>query len=553
MDFLNKAFAQFGDLFRSMTPGGRITAGLLLVIAVVSVGYLFQSQVNGGDDYLFSGDSIPSATLQKMAVAFGKGNLNGFTIEGGRVKVPRAQRAAYLAALADAKALPPNFGDKLTAAADGNLLYTPRQREEQQNHAKEEELALVINCMKGIEQSSVFINKEPQTGGFGPALKTASVTAWGTDGALLDEDQVDKIRYCVAAANGMKPENVTITDGNGPSHPGSEADHGGSAGSPYAQAVRREEQALNAKIRSALSYIPNVTVTSTMTLDDKKGSRSVEKKIDPKPIPIRTSEDTRSSNRDTGSTGGAPGLAVQGGGANQPASLGANSGKGSNETTEESKNQTVSDVSQTTTEKESYGLIPKTAKASIGIPASYYEKVWKEQNPVKEGEEAKKPDQTAIDAISQKISQDVRTTAANLLPTAPDVKDPTSLVTVTTFQDIKVAEIKGPPVTQRTLTWLGQNWPMMAMVGLVLFSLGVLRSTLRSVPAPSAQSAPVAMRVTASESKSAEEEAVETNVARRLRRMSGTGPSLRDELSEMVKEDPDSAANVLRSWIGQVS
>ena len=25
MDFLNKAFAQFNDLFRSMTPGGRIT------------------------------------------------------------------------------------------------------------------------------------------------------------------------------------------------------------------------------------------------------------------------------------------------------------------------------------------------------------------------------------------------------------------------------------------------------------------------------------------------------------------------------------------------
>ena len=47
MDFLNKAFAQFNDLFRSMSPGSRITAGLLLVVAVVSVGYLFQSEVGG--------------------------------------------------------------------------------------------------------------------------------------------------------------------------------------------------------------------------------------------------------------------------------------------------------------------------------------------------------------------------------------------------------------------------------------------------------------------------------------------------------------------------
>ena len=62
------------------------------------------------------------------------------------------------------------------------------------------------------------------------------------------------------------------------------------------------------------------------------------------------------------------------------------------------------------------------------------------------------------------------------------------------------------------------------------------------------------MRVTANEPNAkASEEPVETTAARRLRRMSGKGPSLRDELSEMVKEDPDSAANILRSWIGQVN
>ena len=126
MDFLNKAFAQFSDLFRSMTPGGRITAGLLLVVAVVSVGYLFQHQVSGGDEYLFGGEAMPTPTLQKMEEAFGKAGLNGFTIEGGRVKVPHAQRAAYLAALADAKALPPNFGDKLKEAANGSIVRVAR-------------------------------------------------------------------------------------------------------------------------------------------------------------------------------------------------------------------------------------------------------------------------------------------------------------------------------------------------------------------------------------------------------------------------------------------
>ena len=36
----------------------------------------------------------------------------------------------------------------------------------------------------------------------------------------------------------------------------------------------------------------------------------------------------------------------------------------------------------------------------------------------------------------------------------------------------------------------------------------------------------------------------------RFKRRLGTGPSLRDELVDMVREDPDAAASILRGWIG---
>jgi hypothetical protein len=36
----------------------------------------------------------------------------------------------------------------------------------------------------------------------------------------------------------------------------------------------------------------------------------------------------------------------------------------------------------------------------------------------------------------------------------------------------------------------------------------------------------------------------------RLKRRTGGGPSLREELTVLVKEDPDSAVAVLRNWIG---
>ena len=52
MDFLNKGIAQVSDLFRSMTPGARITAGLLLTVVVVSLAYLFNRQTASADAYL---------------------------------------------------------------------------------------------------------------------------------------------------------------------------------------------------------------------------------------------------------------------------------------------------------------------------------------------------------------------------------------------------------------------------------------------------------------------------------------------------------------------
>src|SRR5260221_2051616 len=117
MDFLNKAIAQITDLFRSMTPGARITAGLLLAVLVVSLGFLFNHQSSSPDDYLMGGDSIQSTQLPAIEAAFAKAKLGGYEIDGShRIRVPGAQKALYMAALADANALPRGFGDHMIDA-----------------------------------------------------------------------------------------------------------------------------------------------------------------------------------------------------------------------------------------------------------------------------------------------------------------------------------------------------------------------------------------------------------------------------------------------------
>src|SRR6476620_4265324 len=127
MDFLYKAIAQLSELFRSMTPGARITAGLLLAVVVVSVGYLFQHGSSGPDTYLFGGEPISSGQLDRIESAIAKAGLSDFQREGFRIRVPAGQQAKYLAAVADAGALPPSMNTIMENALDKGNAWESRE------------------------------------------------------------------------------------------------------------------------------------------------------------------------------------------------------------------------------------------------------------------------------------------------------------------------------------------------------------------------------------------------------------------------------------------
>ena len=86
-------------------------------MVVISLGYLFRYDASSADTYLMNGEALSSRDLDAMAGAFGKVHLEGFEIQGSKIRVPHGQQAAYMAALADAKALPASFGSAFRKAA----------------------------------------------------------------------------------------------------------------------------------------------------------------------------------------------------------------------------------------------------------------------------------------------------------------------------------------------------------------------------------------------------------------------------------------------------
>ena len=125
-----------------------------------------------------------------------------------------------------------------------------------------------------------------------------------------------------------------------------------------------------------------------------------------------------------------------------------------------------------------------------------------------------------------------------------------------TYTDLPRAPAAPPTLATAAGTWLADNWQTLAVIGVGLISLLMLRSMVRSptraaptAPAPAAQ--PSQPRLTVHEPPSDEEDSEPVKLLKS--RFSMTGPDLKAELREIVKENPDAAATILRSWIGEAA
>lgn len=552
MDFLNKPYGQVVELFRSMSPAARITTALLFAVLVAAVFYLFHYQVSGDGELLLSGREFSQSELAEMEAAFGKAGLSGSRVEGNRIRIPRGMKAEYLAALADNGSLPHDFADIIDQvfASENAFTGSADLREQKLKNAREKYISMVVSKMEGVEWATVRYDKD-QSRGLRPKVDTRMGVAVKPRGSsYLDAERVQAIRNTVAAfVAGLKLENVTVTDLNaGRAFVGTSSTSDG-ADSAYAANKARYESDWRQKVLTRLAVYPGVVVGVDVELDPRLRQESSKFNVDPKStVPIRQGDLTQAAAATEPDSAG-PGAASNGVG-NTPTAISQQAGTKSE--TEESQSQSDVAVAQERSNTVEAPLIPKKVKVSIGVPSSYYEKVWHERNPPKDGAKSGTPDAGELARIEQEVKKEIEEAVVNLVPVPDPGVSPYVPIRVTSFTDIPPAVTSPPSMTDTATSWLAGNWPTIGMTLLGLMSLVMLRGMLRSSAAklePEPQAAQLAAAA-AAEDEEAEEEPAQP---RKLRVRRDGGPSLRDELVEMVNEDPDAAANVLRNWIGDAA
>jgi flagellar M-ring protein FliF len=300
-----------------------------------------------------------------------------------------------------------------------------------------------------------------------------------------------------------------------------------------------------ATIMEHLRHIPGVQVGVNAELNDTREEVTRSFKPDPKGTERRVVESKDSTIQNSAATSGQPGPSSQGPDRRVAAATPENKNETKSETTETDMSVGVTDSH---TEKAAY--TPREVWATVTIPKSYIVDVWKSRNP--DAKTAPKPEELA--PVETQVKGDIQDLVEPLLRIqANKGQDNQKYSSVVVLDSLPRPAIEPPSMVSNAVAWAGRSWNSLAMLAVAVFSLMVLRGVVKSAPpgdGTSAANAGLTLHtdeLAAGSTSNNADEPVDDRPRLRLKK----GNSLKDDLVDVVREDPDAAADILRSWIGK--
>lgn len=549
MDFVNQTTAQLRELFASMTPGARVTAGLLVAVVVVSLGFLFQ-QVNAGpDEYLFGGDPISRDRLPGMEAALSGADIE-HTTDGNRIKVSRADKNRAIAAIADANQLPPDVGNLMKEALDGGGMFDFRDIKMQRlRSAREQQTALILSEFPWIDRAHVIYNVSEKKGLRSSRHATAAVSILPIAGESLDNKRMRTVKGFVSKACDVPLADIEVTNqGTDMIASGGEIDPEDYE-LPYYRIKARIEQDIERKIRAQLATITGVRVGVNALIDQTSEQRVVASEPNNDPVTLTRKKLATESNQTIGFAGDRVGAEANGPGGIPHTEAVASRTDQIKESSEADDQNSV--VGVTTTETVSSGYALKEANASITVPMSYVETVYRRNNLGPNGEEPEEIDPELLTTTQTSIKTSIEGSVTPLLPKLSLGENAYRQVNVEFFRDLPSDPIPEPSFATGALGWLNQNANTLGMAGLAVFSLVMLRSMVSSTNKDGTVHGLPSLQLDGEtlEGTDGDEEEEFTRPKLKLRK----ADTLKDDLTDMVSSDPDAAAAILRSWINNAA
>ncbi|MCP4886155.1 MAG: beta-cystathionase [Planctomycetaceae bacterium] len=544
MSVIQKTADSAREAFQAMPMQSRVIGAMLAVAIAISLAFLVRSNQSSGTEYLLGGRSFSDQEMADIALALGAAGLGDFDPVGNRIKIPTESRAKYLAALQESPALAASIGSKIgealnaTGPFDSNDLRIAREM-----HAKEQDLGSKITKFPDVRWASVEYDRGERRGLGSMRPQSASVVVQPMGTTPLARQRIMAIKELIRGSYaGMSGDDVVVIDTNSTSTSTLAEDE-----DPLLRKQRETEAMVEHKIRSLLvGYPVQVAVTAEIdpTLDVEKTTLTYD--AEPTNLQSRTRKTETTSNRqpDRGVPGTGPNAI-----GNRAASLAQMTEAN---TTKDDERVTTGVAGQQYQNSRTAPLQVTTIRASVGLPRSYYDKLYYQEqlksDPTLTAETIPPMDDAALQKLRERTSNNIKAAVTVLLPEVAAGADPFTPVEVWDYPDLPIPAAPAAQTSAMVLTWLAESWQTVALVMLALAALLVARSAAKNVGSSSPKEFNEGFGLEIPTPPEEMDGAKESE-----NYMTITGGSLKDELLDVVESNPELAANVIRGWVGEAA
>lgn len=468
-----------------------------------------------------------------------------YTVSGDRLLVPADRKYEALADLAYAQLLPQDFRNGFDEMVQRTSLFDSQARTDQfMNRAREITLSQVISRYPGVRSATVTIDPS-RTRRIGANLQpTAAVSVQMKSSEPPGKQLVEAIAGLVSGSiAGLTRSNVSVII-DGRYHRAKDPDNDPLAsGSEILDMLQGHERRLEAKIVNHFAYIPGLAAAVTVQLDASNRTRR-ETVVDP----ARTLHKERVTETETEETTGGTSASEPGAMPNMTLEVPTAAATPSSSVRENSRSEFTIIPSTTEETISTPAGQAKPVSAAVRVPYSHFVGIWKQRNPSNTAEPDEPTLRPLIEAELSLIRLDV------MKMTGITVE---SDVTVATYMDGLV--MSPPPSTTSSSTvgtLVSGNVREIAVGVLALASLLMVSLMVRrAAPTPAVAQTVVdtgPQEMTAGETVAGEVgEGVNALVGQELDGEQLESHQMMEQVSTMVKENPDAAAQLIRRWLNR--
>lgn len=373
MAFLSRYLAQIRAQLQGLSVSHRLLIGLLVVILVVTI--FFVVEASRKPEMV---DLLPqSLTAEEISTitSYLKGKYQ-YQVQADKILVPVEQAYQVRGELAAAQALPHDTTAAFARLAEQSFSFdTTANTDQKWVVAKGEVLGRILRAYPFIADATVIIDKKAPGFAIGRAEEKTSATVWIKlkSNEVMNSSRVQAITNLVrGAVAGLEPDRIQLTDGTRSYRA---ANDDAAMPADLLEFKQSQEEKYTKKLDAIFSHMGDVKIAVNVVPD--MSARTIRKEtFDPKGIAKVEIDATskESSSGDGASAGGQPGV--------QPnvsvATGGSGGGGGSGNTTSESSSKTEARFSsEQETQMVPAGTVIADITATINVPRSFFRSLYR--------------------------------------------------------------------------------------------------------------------------------------------------------------------------------